>query len=279
MNAIEGYVSHTSVFPGETIAFHVRTEFPYFYFQIDIYRKGKEERHLHSGRGNATSYRTAPAAYASGSGWPSGYSLTIPHDWKSGIYIARLTAGLTSAMTYNSRTDILFVVKAVAPDATSKILFQHAATTYQAYNDWGGKNLCRLDSTGEKESDRVSFNRPSARNTSVGRFYKSEFPLISWLENKGYEVGYCTGIDLHADPDLLKGYRLLLNMGEDEYWSKEMSDHVGSFIADGGNIGFFSKNICWHRIRFEDDNRTMVYCRETTQDAMTGTDDTRVTVL
>src|SRR5262249_2999114 len=43
-----------------------------------------------------------------------------------------------------------------------------------------------------------------------------------------------------------------------EYWSKEMRDNVENFVTNGGNAAFFSGNICWWRVRFEDDGNTMV---------------------
>ena len=35
-------------------------------------------------------------------------------------------------------------------------------------------------------------------------------PFISWLENNGYEVDYCTDYDIDEDPDFLTPYCMLL---------------------------------------------------------------------
>jgi len=275
MNAIEAYASATSVCPGEAISFHVRIEPPHFFFRIDIFRKGKEERLVDSAFRTALPFSTPANAYAIGCGWPPAYTLIIPDDWSSGVYLARLTSVL------GATTDVLFVVKAAAPGTNSKILFQLTVTTYQAYNNWGGKSLYDYNSTDDNgdgkpdQSRKVSFDRPDP--VGLGHFDSWEYPFLSWLEDNGFEVEYCTGIDLHANPNFLDNYQLLLSVGHDEYWSKEMRDNVEAFIASGGNVAFFSGNVCWWQVRFEDNNRTMVCYRFANEDPMMGVDDSRVT--
>lgn len=66
-SGLEGYASATSVSPGETIAFHVSTQGGPPDFKIDIYRKGKEERLVHTGPGSAGPHTTPANAYEMGS--------------------------------------------------------------------------------------------------------------------------------------------------------------------------------------------------------------------
>src|SRR6185312_7343389 len=102
---------------------------------------------------------------------------------------------------------------------------------------------------------------------------------VRWLEINGFEVEYCTSIDLHADPHFLDNYQLLLSVGHDEYWSKEMRDNVEAFVAGGGNVAFFSGNVCWWQVRFEDNNRTMVCYKNANEDIqLTGVDNSRITI-
>src|SRR5207249_1659914 len=84
-------------------------------------------------------------------------------------------------------------------------------------------------------------------------------PFIAWVESHGYRVDYCTDLDLHEDPSLLAPYRLLLSVGHDEYWSDAMRAHAEQFVANGGNLAFFSGNICWWRIHYTD-NDTAFTC-------------------
>ncbi len=168
-------------------------------------------------------------------------------------------------------TDVLFVVKAKAPGKNSRILLQLTVNTYQAYNYWGGKSLYT-----DPRAFKVSFNRPDSNSWEF--FYERDF--IQWLENNKFEVEYCTGIDLHANPDLLNNYQLLLSVGHDEYWFWEMRDNVEAFIGNGGNVAFFSGNVCWWQVRFEDNNRTMVCYKDAQadQNANPGIDPHRLTV-
>jgi len=270
---LDGYASATSVFPGEILSFHVRALVPHNFFHIDIYRKGKDEVLVDSRSATALPYETPPNAYEIGCGWPSACDIVIPDNWSSGVYIARLTS-FAGNVPLGATTEILFVVKAAAPGTSAQILFQLTSTTYEAYNPWGGGSLYS-----EPPAHKVSLNRPGYYN----HFYLWELPFIAWLENNGFEVEYCTSIDLHVDARFLESYQLLLSVGHDEYWSKEMRDNVEAFIANGGNVAFFSGNVCWWQVRFEDDYRTMVCYKDNdasspNRDPIRGIDDSRATV-
>jgi hypothetical protein len=78
--------------------------------------------------------------------------------------------------------------------------------------------------------------------------------FIVWLEAQGYRIDYCTDLDVHFDGNLsmLSCYALLVSIGHDEYYTPEMRDHVESFIANGGNVAFFSGNTSYGRIIFPD---------------------------
>ena len=79
-----------------------------------------------------------------------------------------------------------------------------------------------------------------------------DLKFVAWLEANGYKVEYCTDLDIHSDPAFLTSYRLMLSVGHDEYWSPEMRAHIESFIAEGGNVAFFSGNTCWWRVHVTD---------------------------
>ena len=251
---LEAYTSSTSVFPGESLSIHVRAAKAYNSFYIDIYRMGKDEVYIpltqdgQRATGTANDHTSPENAYEAGCDWPPAFEFEIPEDWSSGAYIARLT-GIGRDGHEGPTTEALFVVKASAPGMSSNILLQLAVTTEQAYNPWGGKNLYS-----KPHSPRVAFDRP----TDPSRFYLFELPFIAWLESNGFELEYCTGLDLHADPGFMDHYQLMLSVGHDEYWSKEMRDNVEAFVATGGNVAFFSGNVCWWQVRFERGNQTMV---------------------
>ena len=162
-----------------------------------------------------------------------------------------------------------------------------ATNTYNAYNDWGGPNLY----TG---GVRVSFRRPFAPGllkkprpevrypnvdavddpeherfrtwadlhglalwSGSAGWHNWERSFVRWAERQGYAVDMAVNADLELHPDVLDGYRLAVSVGHDEYWSWGMRDTLEAFVADGGNVAFFSGNaVCW-QVRFEDDGNTM----------------------
>jgi hypothetical protein len=205
------------------------------------------------------------------------YTLTIPQSWSSGIYVARITGVVPLFdISLGAQTEVDFVVKAL-PESQSNILFEIAANTYQAYNSWGPdghqQSLYDFNSTDKIPASQVSFNRPGPLSS-----YR-DYAFVLWLEKNDFKVDYCTSIDLHADQTILNGYQLILSVGHHEYWTKEMRDNLEAFIANGGNVAFFSGNVCWWQARLEDSNRSLVCFRDSALDHLTSVDDSRVTVL
>ncbi len=58
-----------------------------------------------------------------------------------------------------------------------------------------------------------------ARDSRRQVFAHWDAPFVAWLEQRGYEVSYCTDFDLHYDETLLADDALVLSAGHDEYWS------------------------------------------------------------
>jgi hypothetical protein len=262
--AVGGYASTTSVRQAENISFHINDDASSL-VQIEVVDSATEDTRLIV---HAPASRHVPPenAYELGCGWPILCTITIPTDWPSGLYYARVSNGESPPAS----SKIYFVVKAANPGRTSRILLQLATTTYQAYNSWGGKSL--YPSASPNRARKVSFNRPG------GVDYARELAFLFWMRQNRLPVECCTSIDLHEDESMLSNYKLLISVGHDEYWSKEMRDNVEQFIGNGGNVAFFSGNVCWWQIRFEDNNRTMVCYRNAMEDPLTGVDNGRVTV-
>ena len=85
-----------------------------------------------------------------------------------------------------------------------------------------------------------------------------ERPFVAWAEHEGYAIDYAVSTDLEFRPEILEHYCLVLSVGHDEYWSAPMRDHLEAYIADGGNVAFFSGNCVWRQVRSEDEGRTLV---------------------
>src|SRR5438105_15445589 len=106
--------------------------------------------------------------------WRPTYSLVIPKDWTSGVYLVRLLA--TDAQ--QEAGYIVFVVR--DDDQVADFVYRVPVNTYQAYNNWGGKSLYPQNSIGERAT-KVSFDRPYAQWEGAGSFFDWDFPMIRWL--------------------------------------------------------------------------------------------------
>jgi len=117
----------------------------------------------------------------SSNNWQSSYTLTIPSNWVSGVYVARLTTGTNvTPQTTGKQSYIIFVVREDA--RSSDLLYQASVTTWQAYNPWGGSSIYPYPS-------RSICNPASGENTGGYRLLQSSLrgsdvqrlsPLWGW---------------------------------------------------------------------------------------------------
>jgi hypothetical protein len=259
---IEGYASATSVAAGDELRVYVSTADPTYsieFFRMGWYA-GLGGRRMTNAVDVAAKKQDVPApdpvTGLIACRWTDPYTITIPADWLSGVYLVKLTARPSSRQNY-----VIFVVR---DDRRADLLFQTSVTTWQAYNNWGGKSLYAHNSTGAAAT-KVSFDRPYSLAAGPGDFlYRWEYPMLRWLEREGFDVTYATNTDTHAQPaPFLRRVRAFLSVGHDEYWSWEMRTNVEAARDRGVNLAFFSANTCYWQIRFEHDLRTIVAYKET----------------
>lgn len=257
---IEGYPSATSVNVGETIQIFVHTTEPTY--TIEIFRAGwyggLGARRMTSAitRNGVVQPMPAPDPVTRliECRWLDPYELFVPPDWTSGYYLVKLTSQ-SKAQIYT-----IFVVRDDA--RRSDFLVQSSVTTFQAYNNWGGKSLYGHNSDGT-HATKVSFHRPYDihHGLGTGDFLNNggwELNMVRWLERNGYDVTYCTDVDTHRNGAALLNHKAFLVVGHDEYWTWQMREHVEAARDAGIHLGFFGANICYWQIRLEDDGRTIV---------------------
>lgn len=249
---IEGYASRASVRAGEKIDLMVSTN-PAAPFTIDIYRLG-----YYGGTGGRLVASLGPfegkvqpdppigPERVRECRWEPCASVTIPQDWLSGVYIAKLSLSRGRYQSY-----IVFIVR---DDRKADLLFQCSDNTWQAYNRWPNQFSLYDDGKNEwalKAGVKVSYDRPYGKYCQVidapqsqgsGEFLLWEFPLAYWLEREGYDVTYCSNTDTHADPKCLTRTKAFLSVGHDEYWSLEQFKNVRAAIDAGVHAAFFSGN-------------------------------------
>jgi len=279
---IHGYPARPSVRPGGLLTLHVATDAPGFrteFFQQRQTLVGLGDLGAGANPGEPAPLRPpdqdwgTPGEAPDGTPLPAwrGYEYRIPQHWTSGVYIAVFTElddhGAPISDPDTSTSDgrdsrALFVVRRPAGSAPAPILYKLPLFTWHAYNKTGDPPGSLYTGT----HDLVSYRRPGGGTGGVPTdlhtfpdFYDPaspretfahwDAPFIQWLAAGGYAVDYCTDLDVHEGTDgLLDGYRLLLTVGHDEYWSASMRERVARFVAAGGNLAVFSGNTCWWRI-------------------------------
>jgi len=262
---ISGYCGQLSYQAGDQIELYVSTTVPEY--DIEIARVGKQREIVWQQQGVAGAFHPIPDnASTHGCGWPVALTIAIAADWGSGYYSVVLRA---KSHAKSAEGDAFFVLRPARPGAESRILLQLTTNTYNAYNDIGGSSLY-VNGPLPLQGVRVSFDRPMALGflskpapplsswSPYAGWHNWERPFVEWAENAGYALDYAVNLDLEFRPELLKQYSLVLSVGHDEYWSASMRDHLEGYIADGGNVAFFSGNVCYWQVRSEDQGRALV---------------------
>src|SRR5213594_1932658 len=280
---IKGYASATNINQNESITFYVTVN-PAQTYTIDFYRMGwyaglGGRLRLHAGPLGGVPQPpcdTDPTTGLIACNWAPNYTLTIPSDWTSGVYVALLT----NAEGYQNY--VMFVVRDGRP---APFLYQQSVATDQAYNNYPddqrtGKSLYAFNSygantvSGNTSAVKVSFDRPMA-DSGFGGFIAWEIEVVRWLERSGYDVTYSTDIDTHANGGELHNHKAFLSVGHDEYWSKEMFDAAEAARDTGVNLAFFGADAVAWQVRFEPSvvgvaNRVMVCYRDAALDPVQG---------
>lgn len=281
-DAVEAYCGRLSYVAGDELTIHVRctTE----RYDVEIHRWGATRDLVWSSTGMVGSVPdTPPDADAHGCRWPASVRLTVPEHWASGMYHVRLRAH--GAPAGSDVGDAAFVLRAATPAAPALLVV--ATNTYHAYNNWGGRSLY---TGGHQVSFRRPFGRgmidrpPSERDDRKARpvrfgeepdvdgeayqrfrhehdlpgymsssgWYTYERRFVEWAEGGGLSFDYAVSSDLELHPGVLGGYRSVLSVGHDEYWSAGQRDAVEAFVARGGTLVSMSGNTMFWQVRLDD---------------------------
>lgn len=256
---IEGYCDQLSCQAGDEVGLHVSTGAARW--SVEVARIGVVRQVVFADDDLPGARHPVPAdASSHGCRWPVTIKIPVGEKWPSGYYQVLLRA--KDAAGHPAEGEAFFVVRSSKPGQETKILLQLSTNTYNAYNHWGGASLYG----GVKGAvTRVSFDRPHAGFVPGERFTSKysgwrnwEQPFVQWAEAAGYRLDFAVNSDLEFRPELLGNYRLALSIGHDEYWSAPMRDHLEAFIADGGNVAFFSGNTAFWQVRSEDQGHALV---------------------
>jgi len=259
---IQAYVGMRSVAHGQTITFYVSTQQAGTHYDIAIYRMGwyqgtggrlmttisaqvgQSQGYYDPGTATLLDCGTCyqdPATGLLEARWQPSYTLTIPHEWTTGIYLVKFIDA-NGFQTYTS-----FVVTG---NPTSTYIVVTPDTTYAAYNNWGGRSLYDYNSTTVRAA-KVSLLRPSTQQYGSDQVLIFMADAIHWLERKGYDLSYMSDIDLHANAATLLKHKAYISLGHDEYWTKEMRDGVEYARDQGVSLAFLEANASYWQARLE----------------------------
>ena len=301
---IQAYASATSVLSGEMLTFYVSTQIEGAHYGINIYRLGwygglggrlmisqanqvgHAQGYYDISHNRLVSCNSCHVDVKTGlveANWQPSYTLTVPSDWTTGVYLAKFTNvnGMQTYAPFDVRGNFHSRYIAVTSD-----------TTYEAYNEWGGYSLYSAynirGTSNLTKAVKVSFDRPYTQYYGSGYVLNFEADAIHWLERQSYDLSYMSSVDLHEDPIQLLQHSAYLSLGHDEYWTKEMRDGVEYARNRGVGLAFLGANDAYWQIRFEPDregtpNRTIICYKVQTihkdlaSDPLYGKDNSRVT--
>jgi N,N-dimethylformamidase len=208
-------------------------------------------------------------------GWAADATWTVPDDFPSGTFAARLDAD-------GQRTDYLpFVVRPRPGERAADALLVIPTMTYLAYanerlvasgaaeslvpvaveaTDYADELLAahpewglslydvHSDGSGVCYSSRlrpIPNMRPGYRFWSTGgtERYAADLYVIDWLDHEGIACDVITDEDLHdGGHGLLEGYRTVLTGCHPEYYTGAMLDAVQDYVAGGGRLMYLGGN-------------------------------------
>jgi len=278
---VTGYCWPQSVEPGNAVSLHLSSSGARP-VRVEVAHVGVRRTTVFGAENVAADDHATPNnAFADGCSWPSALEVEVGDDWRSGYYEVVLDIDIDGK---KRRAYAFFLVRPKAGAPTAPALLVLATNTWHAYNDFGGSNLYtgattvslqRPMSPGYLHKPPGAGRRVTATTTPdpqmaahVGYLRLNhlspyagsagwpdwELPFVQWCEREGYSLDVATNADLEDHPGLLSdgAYKLMLSVGHDEYWSSPMRDTVERFIADGGNVAFFSGNTSFWQVRLED---------------------------
>jgi N,N-dimethylformamidase len=222
--------------------------------------------------------------------WAVTHQWRVPAEARSGIYVARMKFKIDGKERLYHCT---FLVRRAPRRRKAPILFVCATNTWRAYNGtpfaltppelkqvWGtggyGRDaglpaycLYRAHAAGQGTYQvglRVPW--PAAGPyvlyggaTEYSHLMRADRFPQTWLEEQGYSYDLISDVDLHRDPGLLRGYKVFMVVGHNEYWSLPMYRGTESFLRGGGNLLVLSGNTLGWRVSFNEDC-TIMECRK-----------------
>jgi N,N-dimethylformamidase len=241
---VEGYPIPLSVVPGDSVDFKMSATRRYAvtYLRLKRQADGSVGIPLTDPFLLDARVQSAPdEAWEFGCDWETTFRLSLPADWRSGVYAARCTD------SQGSDSYVVFIVKP-HPQRRAGIAVLANTNTWNAYNSWGGRSKYTHSGHGPV----MSFERPNPLTTPVDDGHlnhttRAELWLLGWLEDSGYTFDVYSDHDLHSGIEDLGRYKAVVLNTHPEYWTSRMRDHLDEYLAGGGNLLYLAGNGLFER--------------------------------
>ena len=251
----------------------------------------------HNWSGREMNWANAPSEYGAihfhdddvyDAGWQVDFSLTIPGDWKSGLYAAHVQV--------DGHEDFMpFVVRAKSSiDSSARAVFLVPTASYMSYanehmptdaplaqlltgqvavldqedvfllqnRNYGGSQYdTHSDGSGVSYSSRlrpILNMRPNYQSwlggygSSLWQF-NAHTHIIDWLNARGFDCDCITDEDLHYEGvAALEGYDVVLTGSHPEYWSTPMWNGLEAFKHRGGRLMYLGANGWYWHVAYHD---------------------------
>jgi hypothetical protein len=224
--------------------------------------------------------------------WNASHEYHLPDDSRSGIYAARIHFSHDGEKrVYHTA----FIVKKANARPKSAIAFLCSTNTWRAYAatpfspTWSGlKKSIGNNGFANSPGAPPAFCLYRRHHAGQGTYFvgsRMPWPVVgpytlmgpeawdyshlcrqdrftqTWLEKEGYSHDVLSDTDLHQDPQVLDGYKVLFVVGHSEYWSFEAMNAVSQFLDRGGNAVVLSGNTAFWRVSWNAD-ATIMECRK-----------------
>ena len=308
---IWGYTDRFSYRAGETVGLRISTTADRW--DLEIGRDGARYEPLLSETNLLAVYHDTPAdCSVNGCNWPVVYEFAIPQNWKSGAYLVTLRGHRGNETVEEHH--LFFVMEHAEQTAADILLVSATGTWVayncwggsNAYEGITGPNqdmfspilstqrpwtrgFCKLPEGAPRAIPEMmpqvgnmvrypymewAYAYGYSKKYASAGWASYERHFARWAESAGYQLAYATLHDLEVEPDLLNGYKCVVFVGHDEYWSSNMRDAVDAWVDNGGRVARFAGNFLW-QIRIEEEGEKQVCYKyiATEADPLMGTDE------
>jgi hypothetical protein len=290
------YTDSISYQPGDEVRFHASTTAKTWSLKVER-DTGRELILIHSAEDIAGAFTAMPGeAYRVGCGWPVAHKWRLPADLRSGFYRVASTCMRKDGSRFVQHHFFVVRPTAQTRQAKVLLLLPTGTwTAYNDWggaNHYTGN----AGPTGDQPAPVVSLERPWTRGlvwlpegapricttpppelgdlprypqkewayaNGFGAYYAAsgwaqyDRHFVRWAEQEGYALDIITQTDLHYHPEVLEGYRCVVIVGHDEYWSYAMRRSLERYMEAGGRVARFGANFMW-QIRLEEEGRRQV---------------------